>query len=324
MTLVELIERFDSVERSIVVVNRTEPDPIHNLLVDTFGDDSVGVSDRTLPDRNALDGTGGSSDSRNATGESFGAGDGSLPTIETLVGDGSESIDVDDLRDHDEIEFDGSTAAGIENLVLLLEDGEIVAVSRLDALVDAILLVNSDLYITGTRGLEDLELPSVITGLHDTVFTLRGYPESNRQKLLLITISRFIERVAWESGSGTLRSSFQRLSRLDDEIGTRRVYRQVVEAGVDTHVYGVPDRVPDDLGATVHGGESIDFTDTWFVVFTPPDGPRAIDAADDLRRGVDGGVALLAVETEPRVWQGIWTFDPDRIRTVSDYVIENL
>lgn len=309
MTLVDLVDRLDGVERSIVVVNRTEPDPIRNLLVDTFGDDTVDVVDRST-----IDAVSGASDDV----------DGGTPAVETLVGDGSESIDVDDLRDSDEIGFDGEDPDEIENLVLLLEGDEIVAASPLDALVNAILLVNSDLYVTGTRGLEDLDLPSVITGLHDTVFSLRGYPKSNRQKLLLITISRFIERVAWESGGGTLRSSFQRLSRLDDEIGTRRVYKRVVESGVDTHVYGVPDRVPTELGAVVHAGESVDFTDTWFVVYTPSEGPRSVDVADDLRRGIEGGVALLAVETRPRLWRGVWTFDTDRVRAVNDYVVENL
>ncbi|WP_418279848.1 hypothetical protein [Halorubrum sp. DTA98] len=307
MSLVELIDRFDSVQRSIVVVNRTEPDPIHNMLVDTFGDDSVDVIDQ---------GSSGG-DGRSTAGP--------FQSIETLLGDEPPSISVGDLRESDAVSFDGDSLDDVTNLVLLLEGDEIVAASPLAELVEAILLVNSDLYVTGTRGLGDLDLPAVITGLDDTVFTLRGYPESNRQKLLLITISRFIERVAWESGAGTLRSSFQRLSRLDDEIGTRRVYRAVVDAGVDTHVYGYPDHRPDDLGAIVHAGDSADFTDTWFVVYRPPEGARSVDGVDDdLRRGIEGGVALLAVEVEPRIWRGVWTFDPDRIRTVNEYIASNL
>lgn len=102
------------------------------------------------------------------------------------------------------------------------------------------------------------------------------------------------------------------------------MYKRVVESGVDTHVYGVPDRVPTELGAVVHAGESVDFTDTWFVVYTPSEGPRSVDVADDLRRGIEGGVALLAVETRPRLWRGVWTFDTDRVRAVNDYVVENL
>jgi riboflavin biosynthesis pyrimidine reductase len=52
-------------------------------------------------------------------------------------------------------------------------------------------------------------MPDVLDGLTETPFTLRGYPESNSEKLLLILVSRQIERLAWEGGSGTLRSSFQ-------------------------------------------------------------------------------------------------------------------
>ncbi len=71
---------------------------------------------------------------------------------------------------------------------------------------------------------------------------------------------------------GTIRSSFQRLSRIDDELGTRRVYERLGGTGVDAHPYGVPDAPPTGLDATIHGGRSVDFTDSWFVVFEPPGG----------------------------------------------------
>ena len=299
MTLGQLLDRFESAERSIVVVNRTDPDPVRDMLVDTFGDDAVRVTDRR-----AVDPSG------------FGV-NGFVDVVDDV-------LDVGTLRDHDGVPFEGDRLADAENLVLLLEDDEVVAGSTLEELGDAILFVNSDLYITGARAPEDLELPSVITGLDDTVFTLRGYPESNRQKLLLITISRFIERTALAAGGGTLRSSFQRLSRLEDELGTRRVYDRLADGGVDAHLYGVPDDPPTGLEATIHGGRSTDFTDSWFVVFEPPGGPAPVDAETDLDRGVDGGVGLLAVETEPRIWHGAWTFDPDRLRAISRYVRRNL
>ncbi|OYR58772.1 hypothetical protein [Halorubrum halodurans] len=297
MTLGQLVDRFESAERSIVVINRTDPDPVQDMLVDTFGDDAVRVTDRRTIERSGVGPNG--------------------------FGDGG--LDVGTLRGHDGVPFEGDRLADAEDLVLLLDgDDEVLAGSTLEALGDAILFVNSDLYITGTRAPEALELPPVITGLDDTVFTLRGYPESNRQKLLLITISRFIERVALAAGGGTLRSSFQRLSRLEDELGTRRVYERVAAGGIDAHLYGVPDDPPTGLEATVHGGRSSDFTDGWFVVFEPPGGPAAVDAATDLDRGVNGGVGLLAVETEPRLWHGIWTFDPDRLGAISRYIRRNL
>jgi len=297
VTLVELIDRFETVERSIVVVNRTEPDPLCRMLVETFGDDAVDVFDLRSADADVA-----------------------TSMVDALVGDGGVSAEIDDLRVADRVDLSRAELETRENLVLLVENDEIVAASSLEELMDAILLVNSDIYITGARELETLSLPSVITSLDETLFTLRGYPESNRQKLLLITISRFIERVAWRAGNGTLRSSFQRLSRLDDEVGTRKVYEQVSAAGVDTHAYGVPDSLPKGLDVTIHAGETRDFTDTWFVIYRPPNGPREVDATDAVDRGVEGGVALLAVEAERRLWKGVWTFDPERIETMDEYV----
>ena len=316
MTLAQLVNRFDTADRSIVVVNRTDPDPVRDMLVDTFGEDAVRVVDhRPVGDGGALprdDWVGVRSSQR-------------------MAGNDVEyTIDIAALRENDSVPFDCGRVDDIENLVLLLEGDEVIAGSTLEELTEAVLFVNSDLYVTGARSLDELELPEVITGLDDTMFTLRGYPESNRQKLLLITISRFIERVAWTAGDGTIRSSFQRLSRIDDELGTRRVYDRITDAGVDTHLYGVPDDPPTDLDARIHGGRSVDFTDSWFVVFEPPGGPSEVAgtrdpvATNDLKRGIEGGVGLLAVEIEPRLWRGVWTFDPDHVRTMTRYVRRHL
>ncbi|QUO47060.1 MULTISPECIES: hypothetical protein [Halorubrum] len=321
MTLEQFLDRFDGPERSVVIVNRTDPDPVLNMLVDTFGDDAVRVVDGRVTDasgdRRLTDGAG-----------TTGLTARELATTGVVDGEGEPvpALDVDVLRRHDDVPFDGDDPDEIENLVLLMEGDEVVAGSTLGELGDAVLFVNSDLYITGSRSLADVDLPSVISGLDDATFTLRGYPESNRQKLLLITISRFIERAAWTAGDGTLRSSFQRLSRIDDEVGTREVYERVSETGVDTHLYGVPDELPADLDAVIHAGDDPDFTDSWFVVYRPPEGPHPAesDPESDLVRGVEGGVGLLAVETEPRVWRGLWTFDADRVSRVNRYIERNL
>ena len=201
-----------------------------------------------------------------------------------------------------------------ENTVLLLEDGEVVAESPLDALRDAILMVNSDLYRTGARPLDETTVPAVIDGLTDVRFSLRGYPESNTEKLLLILISREIERQAYEADAGTLRSSFQQLSRIKDERGTRRAYQQLSEADVDVHVYGIPDWRPTaELDVTMHGGTTPDFEHSWFVMYRPP--PGSPD---------DHGAALLAVETGPAEWEGFWTYDTDLIDDLTAYVRANL
>jgi hypothetical protein len=201
-----------------------------------------------------------------------------------------------------------------ENTVLLLEDGEVVAESPLDALRDAILMVNSDLYKTGTRSLDETTVPEVIDGLTDVRFSLRGYPESNTEKLLLVLISREIERRAYEAGEGTLRSSFQQLSRIKDERGTQRAYQNVSETDVDVHVYGVPDwRPTTEMDVTMHGGKKRDFEYSWFVMYQPPpDRPE------------EHGAALLAVETGPAEWEGFWTYDAGLIDKLTAYVRANL
>ena len=336
MTLEQFLDRFDGPERSVVIVNRTDPDPVLNMLVDTFGDDAVRVVDGRVvkePGEARVSGAAGNDRLTDGAGSPRVDRTGGLTARELATngvvdgnGDPVPSLDVDVLRRHDDVPFDGGDPDDIENLVLLMEDDEVVAGSTLGELGDAVLFVNSDLYITGSRSLSDVDLPSVISGLDDATFTLRGYPESNRQKLLLITISRFIERTAWTAGDGTLRSSFQRLSRIDDEVGTRDVYERVADTGVDTHLYGVPDELPADLDAVIHAGDDPDFTDSWFVLYRPPEGPHTAesDPDSDLVRGIEGGVGLLAVETEPRVWRGLWTFDADRVSRVNRYIERNL
>lgn len=217
--------------------------------------------------------------------------------LEGLFADQPVAVDERDLPDGD------------DDVVLLLEDGAVVAASPLAALEETILLVNSDLYRTGTRAFEEFAFPDVLAGLDDLPFHLRGYPESHKEKLLLIVVSRHIERRAWEAGGGTLRTSLQHLSRIEDERGTRAVYERLAASPVDVHLYGIPDwGSGPDFDVTVHGGYSEDFRRGWFVVHRPPDG-AALDPA-----------ALVAYEVEPRTWEGFWTHDPGRVDAINGYV----
>lgn len=219
-----------------------------------------------------------------------------------------EDLFADQPVDVDERELEQEAA----NMVYLLDGQEVVASSTLAGLRDAILLINSDLYVTGSGGIENLEMPAVIDGLTDTRFNLRGYPESNKEKLLLITVSRFIERLALEHEGGRHRASFQRLSRIADEQGTRSVYERLANSDTDTHVYGVPDWRPSpEFDVTMHGGWTEEFRDAWFVVYVPEDGtsPHA---------------ALVAIETAPRRWDGFWTYDEERVVAINKYIQRNL
>jgi hypothetical protein len=195
-----------------------------------------------------------------------------------------------------------------EDSVALLSGDEVIAVSPLSALSDTILMVNSDLYMTGAVGLDDIELPDVIEALSDTTFHARGYPESNYEKLPLILISRYIERLSAEHG-GVHRASFQRLSRMRDERGTKNVYKKLAANGATVHAYGVPDWIPPrEMGLSVHAGYGGDWDHSWFV----------------LHRSPDAAAALVAIETGVNEWQSRWTFDRSLVLDIEDQITEFL
>lgn len=239
-----LFETDDAPDRSLVVANRTGPEPVQRLFEETF---------ENVP------------------------------------------VDVGEVAD----------PAADDDVVLLLEDGAVVATSPLEALQNAVLFVNVDLYKTGLSGVDRYEAPEVLTALDETVFTLRGFPASTKEKLLLVVMSRFIERRALEAGDGRLDAAFQDLSRLHDEYGTRKVYERLGEAAVDVHIYGTPggsDPIPD--GITVHAGDSEPYRRTWFVIHEPPDDAANVPAA------------LVAIATDENAWRAMWTYDPGRVERI--------
>lgn len=207
---------------------------------------------------------------------------------------------------------EGSEATAEEDEVLLVDDEGVIARSSLAPLQEQLLIVNSDAYRTGSIELEEFELPDVLVEMEEVPFHLRGYPESDREKLVLIAVSRLIEQRAWERGDGTLRSSFQQLSRIEDEGGTREVYEAVAATEVDVHLYGVPDELPaPELSTVVHAGATEDLRRGWFVLFDPPD-------------EADEPIGLVAYEVDPRKWRGFWTTDEARFRRIARYVERTL
>ncbi|WP_276258628.1 histidine kinase [Haloglomus litoreum] len=249
-SLSEFIDEVPETETSLIVLNRTGPEPLVGLLRDAFGTQEVSVSDRQLPE-------------------------------------------------------------GGKDLVLLVREGRVVATSHMERLQNSFLLINADRYRTGTHGLQEANMPDVLIGLDEIEFEVRGFPASNKEKLLLVLISRFIEGRALRAETGRFDVSFQRFSRLDDEYGTRKVYRWLGDSGVDTHVYGVRDEpIDEDLAVTPHAGTHEEYRHSWFVVFRPP--------ADE-----DGHVALVALETGDNVWRAMWTYDPDRVARIGAYVQRN-
>ncbi|WP_247009566.1 DICT sensory domain-containing protein [Halorientalis litorea] len=200
-----------------------------------------------------------------------------------------------------------------DDTVVLLRGGEVVASSPLTELEETILLVNSDLYITGAQSVTQVRPPVVLRELTDEPFHLRGYPESNSEKMPLILISRYVERLALEQSGCILRSSFQRTSRVEDERGTYNVYAKVADSDTAVHMYGVPDWVPPrEFGASLHGGYTDEYQHAWFVVCVDPDDETTDHAA------------LVAYETGPNEWVGTWTFDTDKTRRINRYIERTL
>ncbi|WP_336326533.1 hypothetical protein [Halovenus sp. HT40] len=206
---------------------------------------------------------------------------------------------------------------GGEDLVCLIDDGMVTEISPFRALERSFLMINSDLYRTGANqsGVDDF--PAVLTGLDEVEFTVRGFPQSNKEKLLLVLISRFIEYRALESEAGGFHATFQRLSRLDDEYGTQQIYKRLGESGVETHVYGIRDdpSVIEDIDVTVHEGLSTAYRRSWVVLFQPRDGNHTDNARD-------GPVALVAVEIDNNVWRGLWTYDSDRVSRLQSHMTD--
>jgi len=178
------------------------------------------------------------------------------------------------------------------------------------------LLVNADRYQTGTSPVGHDQFPDVLTGLTDTEFTVAGYPASNKEKLVLIMISRFIEQLALVTGEGRLDSTFQRLSRLDDEYGTRTMYERLADSEVETHIYGIRDDpdVVTELDVHVHGGDTAAYRRSWVVVSGPDDASQLVETKPT-------HAALVAIETGPNVWRGVWTYDESRVRRIQSHVI---
>jgi len=213
------------------------------------------------------------------------------------------------LFDEQAVEVEeASVEAAPTDAVLLSEDGDPIGVSPFGRLRDALLLVNSDIYVTGARDLESVDTPAVLAGLDEVLFDVRGYPDTSKGKLLLIELSRHIEAMAFRAGAGRIHAGFQSLDRLDDERGTRAVYDLLVDAGLAVAVYGVPGDGPEgQFGGQLRVEDCEELRRSWFVVFQRSDAPEQ-------------SAALLARQDTDNRWQGYWTYDPERVATVEEYL----
>lgn len=193
--------------------------------------------------------------------------------------DGEVATDIEDAFEIRSIDIKRTTATDLPTDLAVLQRGEeFIAADAARALRDE----------TTFRADRAPRRSPVLEAIEGNVF---GVDSVGRR--LLVDASRRFETAAARHG-GTLHAGFQSVSRLMTDRETLAMYRRIIDAGVDVHVYGEADTdLP--LAATLHEGAD-ELLESWFVVY---DGGKNADAA---------GV-LLAIEEEPGIYRGFWTSD---------------
>ena len=174
-----------------------------------------------------------------------------------------------------------STAEGVPENVAILHDGEQFRAAS--DLRDLYRFADPAVGAHTADDIEAVEVPAVVRELDDTTFSDYGQER-------MIVASREIEKRAWNAGSGTLHTGFQRLSLVATQ---RSIYRKLAGS---------------DLDVAVHGHDTEEMAESWFVVFEGSDGERS---------------ALLALETAERsTYRGFWTYRAEVVDRILDRLQE--
>lgn len=137
-----------------------------------------------------------------------------------------------------------------------------------------------------------------LSALADTTFS-----SLNREQLIAAT--REFEDRAHRVAEGRFYAGFQSLSNLTPQLTT---YRRLGSVGLEVHVFGTPDWTPPTLDRVVsHPVDDPEIADSWLVAY---DG-----GGDDEQK-----CALLAEQRSAETYYGIWTYDPDLVDTLVDYL----
>jgi DICT domain-containing protein len=217
---------------------------------------------------------------------------------------GADAVSIEQVRDYF-ANFDVAVVTGpdVEHpsapFVLLESDGRCLASVDYELLAEYLFERSVDRF-------DEMALPDAMS-----VRALLGrlddqrYTVTDADRLPLINISRYIEKRAWQREGGTIHAGFQSLSRLQGERGTWRKYCRLADSGVAVSIYGTPDwEPPDHDGVSVYADREGLVADFWFVVY---------------RHG-EAGAALLAHESEPRTYQGFWTYDRETVIDIASYI----
>ena len=141
----------------------------------------------------------------------------------------------------------------------------------------------------------------ILDHLEETLFT--SYSRSD-----MVAASREIEDRAWRVGDGELHAGFQTLDVLAGESNTYD--RLSGKDRLEVHAYAAAEGdAPESANFTLHIGRTAEIRETWFVAY---DGG-----------GFDGAkCVLLAEEREPGRFYGFWSYDPDTVDHVVDYLTD--
>ncbi|MYL17094.1 histidine kinase [Halorubrum terrestre] len=217
----------------------------------------------------------------------------------------------DELREHFADRnvriVDDQTASGPEGFAVLARDGEFVTAVTVDDLLSG--SGGDGTTSTGDGGdapegagaSEERVGRPVLDHLDETMFT--SYSRED-----MVAASREIEDRAWRVGDGALHAGFQTLDVLTGEADTYDLLGE--KERLDVHAYAADEgEAPDVEHYTVHVGETAEIRETWFVAY---DGGGYEDAK----------CALLAEERSPGEFYGFWSYDPETVDYIIDYLTE--
>ncbi|ELZ48604.1 sensor protein [Halorubrum californiense DSM 19288] len=219
----------------------------------------------------------------------------------------------DELREHFADRnvriVDDQTAPGPQGFAVLARDGEFVTAVTVDDLLSRPAGDGPEGAGEGNEDGDDDPRGAGASGarvgrpvldhLDETMFT--SYSRED-----MVAASREIEDRAWRVGDGELHAGFQTLDVLTGEADTYDLLGG--KDRLDVHAYAANEgESPDVDHYTVHVGETAEIRETWFVAY---DGGGYDDAK----------CALLAEERAPGEFFGFWSYDPETV----DYIIEYL
>jgi len=202
---------------------------------------------------------------------------------------------------------DEQTASGPEEFAVLARDGEFVTGVTVGELLPG---ADGDGETASPEASDGSEAERrdgrrvgspVLDHLDETMFT--SYSRED-----MVAASREIEDRAWRVGDGELHAGFQTLDVLTGEADTYDLLGE--KDRLEVHAYAAAEGdAPEVEHYTVHVGETAEIRETWFVAY---DGGGYDEAK----------CALLAEERAPGEFYGFWSYDPETVDYIIDYLTE--